>query len=131
MIEIAKNEYYTMTYDETDNCVYWVMRGFWKDMFVVPNFDIDWDKAIKIVKPGWKVFSDASKCKVVPPEVQEAKIQNQKRLLKSGCVKIARIVDSAITKMSFSREMNEPGMAGVIKQFGSGQVDEAKKWLNE
>ena len=131
MIEIAKNDYYTMTYDETDNCIYWVMKGFWKDMSVVPNFYSDWDKAIKVTRPGWKIFSDASQCKVVPPEVQEAKIQNQKRLLKSGCVKIARIVDSAITKMSFNKEINEPGMSGVIKQFGSDKISEAKSWLKE
>jgi hypothetical protein len=131
MIEIAKNDYYTMTYDETDNCIYWVMRGFWKDMSVVSNFNSDWDKAIKATKPGWKIFSDARQCKVVPPEVQKAKIQNQKRLLKSGCIKIARIVDSAITKMSLGKEINEPGMAGVIKQFSSEEITEAKKWLKE
>jgi hypothetical protein len=131
MIEIAKNDYYTMSYDETDNCIYWVMKGFWKDMSVVPDFYSDWDKAIKFTRPGWKIFSDASQCKVVPPEVQEAKIQNQRRLLKSGCIKIARIVDSAITKMSFNKEINEPGMSGVIKQFGSDKISEAKSWLKE
>jgi hypothetical protein len=131
MIEIAKNEYYTITYDETENCIYWVMKGFWKDMSVVPDFISDWDKAIKVTRPGWKIFSDASQCKVVPPEVQEAKIQNQKRSLQNGCVKIARIVDSAITKMSFSKEISQPGMSGVIKQFGSDQINEARKWLKE
>lgn len=131
MIEIAKNDYYTMTYDETHNCIYWVMRGFWKDMSVVPDFYSDWDKAIKITRPGWKIFSDASRCKVIPSEVQEAKIQNQKRLLKSGCIKIARIVDSAITKMSFNKEINEPGMVGIIKQFSSEKISEAESWLKE
>lgn len=129
MIEIANNDYYTMTYDETENCIYWVMIGFWKDMSVVPDFNSDQNKAVKITKPGWKIFSDASQCKVIPPEVQKMKIENQKRLLKNGCIKIARIVDSAITKMSFSKEIKEPGMAGVIKQFSSEEISEAKHWL--
>lgn len=131
MIEIAKNDYYTITYDEKDNCVYWTMKGFWKDMSVVPNFYSDWDKAIKVIKPGWRIFSDARQCKVIPKEVQEAKIQNQKRLVKSGCVKIARIVDSAITKMSFSKEIEELDRQAVIRQFSSEKIQEAESWLKE
>lgn len=107
------------------------MKGFWKDLSVVPNFNKDWDEARKLTKQGWKIYSDASTCKVVPPDVQKEKIKNQKKSLESGCVKIARIVDSAITKMSLSKEINEQGMDNVIKQFDSTQIEEAKKWLNE
>jgi hypothetical protein len=33
--------------------------------------------------------------------------------------------------MSFNKEINEPGMSGVIKQFGSDKISEAKSWLKE
>ena len=128
---IAKNDYYSITYDEEENCINWVMKGFWKDMSVVPDFFRDWDKAIKITRPGWKILSDASRCKVVPPDVQEAKKRSQRRLLENGCVKIARIVDSAITKLSLSKEKKEPGMAGIIKDFGVNEIDEAETWLKK
>jgi hypothetical protein len=131
MVEIAKNDYYELSYDENDNIIFWVMRGFWKDMSAVPNFFSDWDKALKLTKPGWKIFSNASQCRVVPPDVQEAKKKNQKRLLQNGCAKIVRIVDSAITKMSLSSEIKQPGMSAVIKEFSSDEIDEAIKWLRE
>jgi hypothetical protein len=131
MIEIAKNKYYSITYNREENCINWVMKGFWKDMSVVPNFFNDWDKALKVTRPGWKILSDARQCKVIPPDVQEAKKQNQKRLLKNGCVKIARLVDSAITKISLNKEKKEPGMTDIIKDFTGDEIDEAKNWLRK
>lgn len=131
MVEIAKNDYYELSYDERDNCIHWVMKGFWKDMSVVPDFFSDWDKALELTRPGWKILSDATQCKVVPPDVQEAKQKNQKRLLQNGCSKIARIVDSAITKMSLSEEKKQPGISAIMKEFSSDEIEEAKKWLRE
>jgi len=128
--EIAKNEYYDLYYEECENCIYWTMKGFWQGMSVVPNFHKDWDKARKLTKQGWKLYSDVSQCKVVPQDVGQEKIKNQKESMESGCIKIARIVDSAITKMSLHKEINELGMDEVIKEFNINQVEEAKKWLN-
>jgi hypothetical protein len=131
MKEIANNDYYELYYDKSSNCIYWTIKGFWKDMSVVPDFHKDWDEARKYTKSGWKIYSDAVKAKVVPPEVRKEKIKNQNKSLKSGCVKIARIVDSAITKVSLKNELDESGFDGVIKQFSKGQEKEAQEWLNK
>lgn len=129
MTEIAKNDYYELSYDASENTVFWTMKGYWKDASVVPNFNSDWDKARRLTKLGWKIYSDASRCKVMPEDIKAQKIANQKKSLNSGCVKIARVVDSAITKMSLNKETSEPGMDKVIRQFSSTQAKEAREWL--
>ncbi len=129
MKKIAQNEYYELNYSEEDNCIYWKMTGFWPDMSVVPDFQKDWDSARALTRPGWKIFSDARKCRVVPNEVNQEKILNQEKSIEAGCSKIALITDSAITKMSIKNGLEKSGIDGIIKNFNHTQMDEAWEWL--
>jgi hypothetical protein len=130
IITISSNDFYELTYDEDNNRVVWIMKGFWKDMSVVPEFENDWLKVRGIAKPGWSILSDASSCKVIPIEVNRAKKRNQEESLRKGCEKIALICDSALTKISLTRSMSESGVGNIIKVFTSTQKDEAEKWLS-
>ncbi len=130
MKEIAKNDFYELKYNDTENTIYWKMKGFWKDMSVVPDFHRDWEKARKLTRAGWKIFSDASECKVIPADVNSEKVKNQEKAIESGCVKIALVVNSAITTISIIRGTQESGMEDRMKVFGSAEIEEAKKWLN-
>ena len=58
MKNIAKNTYYELSYEESENIVYWKMKGFWKDMSVVPDFHSDWGKVRKLTRQDWKIFSE-------------------------------------------------------------------------
>ena len=129
MKNIAKNTYYELSYEESENIVYWKMKGFWKDMSVVPDFHKDWDDARKFVRTGWKIFSDVSECKVVPADVNVEKAKNQEKAIESGCVKIALIGNSAITKMSIVQGARLSGVDDKIRTFDTVQAEEAKKWL--
>ncbi|HOP31163.1 MAG TPA: hypothetical protein P5120_11560 [Spirochaetota bacterium] len=129
MKEIAKNSFYELNYNEAENIVYWKMKGFWKDMSVVPGFHKDWEKARKLTKTGWKIFSDASECKVIPPDVNTEKIKNQEKAIESGCTKIALVVNSAITTISIMRGTQESGAEDRMKVFGSEEIEKAKQWL--
>lgn len=131
MVTITKNSYYELEYDEAANIVYWKMNGFWKDMSVVPGFHEDWSEVRQHVKPGWKILSDARNARVIPPEVNEAKVDNQKKALEEGCVKIALLVDSAITKMSLQSGAAESGIGERVKSFSGSQYEEAVRWLKE
>ncbi len=128
---IAKNDYYELAYENSENIVYWKMKGFWKDMSVVPDFHIDWEKARKLTRPGWKILSDASECKVIPSEVNTEKIKNQEKALNTGCSGIALIVNSAITKISLLHGAEASGADEKIRIFASSQAEEAVKWLRE
>lgn len=129
MKEIAKNNFYELAYDNVENTVYWKMKGFWKDMSVVPDFHSDWDKARKHTRPGWKILSDASECKVIPSDVNSEKIKNQEKAIESGCTKIALVVNSAITTISIMRGTQDSGAEDRMKVFGSTEIEDAKQWL--
>ena len=68
MKEIAKNEYYELAVDEAKNRVYWTMKGFWKSMSVVPDFDKDWETTQSLLKSGFTLFGDLSKLGAMPEE---------------------------------------------------------------
>ncbi len=129
MKNIAKNEYYELSYEETENIVYWKMKGFWKDMSVVPVFHKDWDDARKLTKPGWKIFSDVSECRVVTADVNAEKAKNQEKAIENGCVKIALIGNSTITKMSIVQGARLSGAHDIIRTFDASQSGEGKNWL--
>jgi len=129
MKEVAKNNFYELKYNEAENIIYWKMKGFWKDMSVVPDFHKDWEKARKLTRAGWKILSDASECKVIPSDVNTEKVRNQEKAIETGCVKIALMVNSAITTISIIRGTQESGMEDRIKVFNSAEIQDAEKWL--
>ena len=130
MKTVADNEYYGLNYDEANNFIYWSMKGIWPDMSVAPDFHNDWDKARNLTRPGWKLFSDASKCKALPNDVIEEKIRNQEKALEKGCEKIALITDSAVMSQSIKNKMSRTGIEKIVRQFTSSQKDEAWEWLS-
>jgi len=129
MKTIAKNDFYELNYDNAENTVYWKMKGFWKDMSVVPDFHTDWEKARKLTSPGWKILSDASECKVIPSSVNTEKVKNQEKAIESGCSKIALVVNSATTTISIMRGTQASGAEDRVKIFGPSEIEEAKNWL--
>ncbi len=131
MKEIANNDYYELRYNQAENCIYWKMKGFWKDMSVVPDFQADWKKARSMTKQGWKILSDATECKAFPSAVNEEKVRNQNESLEMGCKRIALVVNSAVTGLAINNGMNKSGINGIVKQFDTSGLDDAKMWLRE
>ncbi|MBF0433494.1 MAG: hypothetical protein HQK83_19610 [Fibrobacteria bacterium] len=128
MKDIAKNEYYDLIYDESKNWIYWTMRGFWKSLDAVPDFEKDWDKAIATAQKPFKIFADLSKLKAMPKDVQDANDQMQQKLMQNGCIKVSAIMDSIITKISLNEVIEKSGMEKMVKYFDN--ADEANVWLS-
>ncbi len=129
MKEIAKNEYYELSYDETRNWVYWTMKGFWENMDVVPDFDKHWDETQRAAKSGFKIFADLSKLKAMPDDVKKAQEERQQRLMQSGCIKVSCIMESAVTKISLNKVIQESGMQEMLQYFDN--ATEAESWLSQ
>ena len=127
MKEIAKNEYYELAVDEVKNRVYWTMKGFWKSMSVVPDFDKDWDTTQSLVKSGFTLFGDLSKLGAMPDDVKLAQDERQKKLLENGCSKVSCLMDSAITKLTLNRALKGSGMDEILQYFDNAA--EAEQWL--
>ncbi len=129
MKEIANNEYYELFYDEGKNWIFWTMKGFWKSMDVVPDFDRDWDSAIRHAKTPFKIFADLSKLKSLPDDVKAAQDMRQQKLMQQSCEKVSCLMESAITKLSLNKVLKKSGMDKMVQYFTSAEVYEAKKWL--
>ncbi len=131
MKEIAKNTYYELYYDQFSNWIHWTMKGYWKDMSVVPNFNADWKNVISTAKTPFKIFANLSELKAMPDDVKAANDQMQQHLMQNGCIKVSCLMDSAATKLSLNQVIKESGMEKMVKYFTSSESDEAKEWLKE
>lgn len=127
MKQIAKNDYYELGYDADRNWIFWTMKGFWKNMEVVPDFYKDWEKTAKLAKPGFKIYADLSKLKTMPEDVKAAQDAQQKKLLEKGCKKVSCIMESAATKLSLNHAVKASGMDKILRYFD--KPEEAGKWL--
>ena len=130
MKEIGKNDYYELFYDESRNWVYWTMKGFWKDLTVVPNFDKDWNMVFGLVKKGFKIYADLSTLRTLPEDVKNANDETQAKLMELGCKKVSCLMDSAVTKLSLNTVLEKNKMKNVVKYFLSSEDIEARKWLD-
>ncbi len=129
MKEIAQNEYYELAYDEAKNRVYWTMKGFWRNMSVVPDFNKDWDTIQEMTKQGFTIFGNLSKLKTMPEEVSHAQDERQKKLLEGGCSKVSCMVDSAVTKMTLNKALEGSGMDKILQYFDD--KFDAESWLDK
>jgi hypothetical protein len=130
MKQIAKNNYYELAYDENRNWIYWSMKGFWRNMSVVPEFDRDWDKIQSIVKKDFKIFADLSQLKPMPEEVKAAQDQRQQILMKAGCAKVACIIDDIVTKSTLNAALKRNDMQNIVRYFISIERGKAITFLN-
>ncbi len=128
MKEIVKNEFYELAYDETKNWIHWTMKGYWESMSkAAPDFDKDWAAALSKVKPGWRLYANLAKLKVMPNDVKTAQDTKQQELMQKGCKRVSCIIESSITKMSLNAVLKKSGMEKIVQYFD--KADEARKWL--
>ena len=124
---IAENDYYKLAYDESKNRVLWRMIGFWKSLAVVPDFDKDWDRAQSLAKPGFTIYADLSKLEIMPPEVEKAQEERQKKLIHEGCRRVACLIGKETSKISLNKALKGSGMEKILRYCDSNK--EAAEWL--
>ncbi|MDM8552152.1 hypothetical protein QUF72_18855 [Desulfobacterales bacterium HSG2] len=127
MKKIAKNAYYELAYDEVKNRIYWTMKGYWRNMSVVPDFDKDWDTVQRMTRSGWTIFGDLSALRAMPDDVKNAQDERQKKLMRDGCTKVSCLVKSAVTKISLNVALADSGMDKILRYFDN--AIEAERWL--
>lgn len=125
--EIAKNERYEMYVDKTKNRTYFIFRGFWQTLDDVPNLLEDHIHAMSEVRSGFTSITDASEMKTPVPEVTQLLIEMKNISNKKGQGRVARIVDTAITKIVSQRIDRESEMDLPTQNFGT--YEEAEAWL--
>ena len=128
MINIAKNEFYELSVDKSKNQITWTIKGYWKDISVVPNFNSDWKKATDQVSRGFTILGDLTTMKPFPPDVAKLNEQKQKELMELGCKKVAQVNQNPIAVMQINRVTKESGMDSILQAFEN--ENDAIKWLD-
>ncbi|MBF0360322.1 MAG: hypothetical protein HQK49_04885 [Oligoflexia bacterium] len=131
MKEVANNQFYELSYDEKKNWVYWTMRGFWKSMAVAPNFDKDWDSIQALTKPGFRIFADLSKLKLMPDDVMEAQNVRQAKLMEGGCKRVSVLMENEVTKLSLNDALEKNKMHEIVRYFLVSESKDAEKFLEK
>ncbi len=129
MQEIVKNEFYELAVDKQKNRISWVIKGFWKNVDAVPNFNSDWKKATDQVQKGFTIIADLTTMKPFPPDVAKLNEVKQQELMKLGCAKVAQVNFNPTAVMQINRVTKQSGMNSILQAFEN--FNDANKWLDE
>jgi hypothetical protein len=125
---IVENDYYAAYVDKSRNRMYWTLRGFWKDVSVVPDYKIDNRKCLDMLLPGFTVLLDIRELKTPPADVIDLHMENLKAVENAGMKYQAQVLDQAILKIAGSRVLREAHMEEKMRQFNT--IEEADSWLD-
>ncbi len=127
-IVIADNSCYDLSYDSEKNRIYLTIRGFWKALESVPHYLMDWQKVLKLKKPGFTVLVNMQDMLTHPQNMNSLHIQAQQLVLEQQVARIAHVIPSdKIAKLQVDSIASQTGIP--VKDFGIYQ--DAEHWLEE
>ena len=126
-IQVAKNIYYELLYNETKNRIYFKICGFWKNKGVVPELLDDWDKALTYVQPKFTVITDMSTMITHPQELKNLHAEAQHKVRAAGVLQVANILpDDKIARLQIAAIADTTQLPS--RNFDS--LEEAEQWLD-
>ena len=125
---MIKNEYYELEYDSDKNRVYYKMKGLWKSVAVVPNFEQDWINMVRKTRNGWTILGDLKTLQPMPADVNALNGKVQQYLMGQGLRKVAQVADIAVAG-SINAMARKSGLREVLWAFYDKPT--AETWLNK
>lgn len=121
---VASNNFYSIKVDKNKNIIYFSIIGSWGKRSDVENYLEDWNKAIKLVKPGFKILSDLTK--MGPTLLTDLHLEAQKMLIEKGLDKVAEVYDGQVfAKMQIDKVSETSGMKKAVFD----DMKKAEEWL--
>jgi hypothetical protein len=124
---IRDNKYYTLAVFPEKNRAYLTIKGFWRNLEVVPDYLNDWMKVTALLKRGFTLLTDASQMKTHPREVQKLHEQAQAIILRGGVLKIAEVLKDEIAEL----QLDAVAKTTKFPKKNFRTKEEAEKWLDE
>jgi len=90
MQEITKTDSHIISVDTAKNHIYLTVTG--KSLLESPTFVEDWEKAKRLVSPGFRVFTDASQILHMSEDWLKAVGRLHKMLIQADLTKVAEIL---------------------------------------
>lgn len=125
---IAQNQCYTLLYIPHNNSLHFIIRGFWKNLALVPDYLPDLKKAKAAVKPGFKLLLDLSTLITHPQAVMSLHIEAFELLQGAGLSKSAFVCPTdRIARLQVEETLSQSHL--LSKRFGT--YEEAVAWLDQ
>jgi len=125
---MIKNDYYEIEYDSIKNRVYYTMKGLWKSVAVVPNFEQDWRNVVQKIRKDWTILGDLKTLQPMPDDVNALNGKVQQYLMTTGLRKVAQVADIAVAG-SINAMARKSGLKEVLWAFYDKPT--AETWLNK
>ena len=126
----VKNEYYEINIDRVKNRSYITLRGYWKNLDVVPNIENDLMSVPKKLQKEYTSLIDLREFKTPGPDVMNKFIMIENENAKINVRrKAARVVTQPLEKMAADRVGKDSGVKESAAFFNS--LVEAEAWLDQ
>ncbi len=122
---VASNEFYSIKVDKNKNRVYFSIIGSWGKRSDVEDYLLDWNKALKFLKPGFNILSDLTK--MGPTLLTDLHLEAQELLIKEGLEKVAEVYEGQVfAKMQIDKVSETSGMKKTVFD----DMKKAEDWLD-
>ncbi|BDD09042.1 hypothetical protein FUAX_14740 [Fulvitalea axinellae] len=92
MQQIANTPFYEITYLPRKNRIYFKVRGLWPSKRSIPNYIMDWRKALTVTQKRFSVLSDLSDMEAHPNDIKEFHEKVEELLNRAGVLKTAEVL---------------------------------------
>ncbi len=124
---IAETSHYRLAFNPEKNRIYFWVMGYWKKADDVPFYIRDWEKAIRLSKPGFTLLGDMSEMITHPQDIRALHELVMGKLQKAGVSKVGEIASKDKIAMLQTAAMAQ-AMQLRLKSFQT--QEEAESWLN-
>lgn len=126
----VKNEYYEIYIDKGKNRSYVTLRGYWKNLYNVPNLYRDFLAVPKKLRPEYTSLLDMREFKTPGQDVINMfiKIENDNARINERR-KAARVVSQPLEKLAADRIGRDSGVKESTAFFNT--LEEAEAWLDQ
>jgi len=129
MEEIAKNNFYELSVNNSKNRVHFKIKGTWTSVADVPNFMDDWRKTVSNLKQGFTIEGDLTEMQPFPSDCEKLNTEAQVYVMQNGCRRVAQIASNSLIVMQINNLSDDSGMMSILKAFDN--FPDAEKWLDE
>lgn len=126
-IVITKNDYYTITVDQSKNRGYLTLKGYWGSPSDIPNYISDVQASIQKLSKGFTLLVDLTQYNGTSAELYHVHIESLKLAVSAGLSRAAEVFSkNPLLKVLFDTYSKESGANTMAFQDDT----QAEKWLD-
>jgi hypothetical protein len=126
VIQIEKNNYYEISYNEKKNRIFYKLTGYWPSCCHIPNYINHIDLALSYVKPGFTMLVDISLVEPHPPEIECIRKRAKLKAINKGLLSAAIVSSKSIVS---SLQFDEMTKCTHFPKHQFNNVEDAEKFL--